>query len=106
MVKLSTAMLRHLAFIDRVLERFAGRKLGLLRGRDVDGRAGLRIASYPRGALGHPESPKTGQPNFAPLLQGGSDDVENSIDGLVGVGLGETGAVGDGSGKILFVHRE
>src|SRR5690606_3764955 len=87
-----------------VLESLAGLELRLVRRRDGHRFAGARVAAGRRLALADRERPETDQTDFAALLQGRSDRVENGFNRLARVTLGEAARVSDGGDQVLFVH--
>src|SRR3546814_7392301 len=87
-----------------VLQGLAGLELRLIRRRDGHRFAGARVAAGRRLALADRERPETDETDFAALLQRRGDHVENGLDRLARVALGEAARVSDGGDQVLFVH--
>src|SRR3546814_678371 len=87
-----------------VLQGLAGLELRLIRRRDGHRFAGARVAAGRRLALADRERPETDETDFAALLQRRGDRVENGLDRLARVALGEAARVSDGGDQVLFVH--
>src|SRR5690606_20991678 len=87
-----------------VLQSFASLESRILRSLDLDGLAGLRVATLAGGALADLEGSEADQRDRVALLQRLGDDADHGVDGIGGVGLGQLCSVGDGSNKISLVH--
>src|SRR3546814_24370 len=87
-----------------VLQGLAGLELRLIRRRDGHRFAGARVAAGRRLALADREGAEADETDFAALLQRGRDRVENGLDRLAGITLGQAARVSDGGDQVLFVH--
>jgi hypothetical protein len=88
-----------------VLQRLAGGEFGHGRCRDVDGLARLRVAAGPRFPVLGREDPESRQLQLVAVGQGGTDDVQQGIQGFDDIGFGLAGLVGDGGNQFGFIHR-
>src|SRR5215217_3733993 len=90
--------------VDRVLEALAGLELGLVRGRNLDFRAGGRVAASRGLALRHGEGAETNQTNFVASLERGRDCLEHCVNSFGGLSLGDRSLVGNDANQIVLVH--
>src|SRR5690606_29870125 len=79
-----------------VLQRLASLERRILRGLDLDGLAGLRVATGAGSALAHLEGAEADQGDGVALLQRLGDRVDHRVDRARGLGLGDFGFAGDG----------
>src|SRR5262249_29872992 len=92
---------------DGGLQRRAGRELRHGRGRDGCLLAGVaRVHTLPRGALLPAELADAGEGDVAARLEGVRDRAEHRLDGVPGVSLGQTRAVGDLLDELTLRHDE
>src|SRR4029077_6390682 len=74
-----------LLFVDGFLEFGTGAKLRDFAGSDLNGRAGLWIASVPRFSLRHREGSKADQRYPIPFAEGRRDAFDGGINGSRGL---------------------
>src|SRR4051794_33768759 len=91
--------------VDGVLEGLAGLEAWHGRGGDLDLLAGLRIAALRRLAPRDLEGAEADQQDLLLLLQRLSDEAEDRIDGVLGIGLREIGRGSHGRNQIVLVHQ-
>ena len=83
------------ASIDGFLQFSAGDKLRHFLGRNLQRRAGLRIASGSRLARTYRKRSEADQCDFAALLQRLHDTIERRIESVACLDLGNLGILGD-----------
>ena len=86
------------------IEGGGGRDLDGLVSGDGHGLAGAGVAAIASGTLDGLGGEQTGKLHLLALGQGAGDDVGESLDGLVGLGLGERGLLGDSLDELGLGH--
>lgn len=89
---------------NQVLELFAGAEVRNLAGRDVDLLLGPRVAAGAGLPLGDEEGAEADEGHTLALLHGALDAVDDGIEGLASLALGESGLAGDAIDEVLLGH--
>jgi len=86
-----TGIFVYLTFLShRVFQRFAGAELGNFHSRDLNLRSGLWVHALSSFAIGNNKSAKTGESHFVVFLQRLSYSVQNGLQTLTHLPLGQT----------------
>jgi hypothetical protein len=90
--------------VNRIAQLFRWLEKGNAFGRNIDLRAGLRVASGAGIALAGPKTSEAANLNLVPRLQGSDNGVEQRIDDDLSVATGEVAYGGDLIYEVGFGH--
>jgi len=85
--------------VDRILQRLAWLEARHIRGLDLDGLPGLRIASFARGTMLDGKSAKANQSDLITLAERICNAVDNGVESAARGGLGQVSGGSDGIDK-------
>jgi len=92
--------------VDRVFQSLTGFEFRLVRSRDLDRRAGLRVATGRSLTAADREIAEANNTDIATGFQLAGDGVENTIYGFSSIGFRQACRFSNGGDKIVLIHWE